>query len=322
MTIASNRTSAGLIDGARLAARASNQSWPGLAGFCPRSPARSAERLCQPVEGRYPWPASARVPVPSTSRMHRCRERLVEAHVQRPPALPREPARLLDRNEALAAACGPDDLDPALAARVETCCWAVDAWTSRSRRSSTSLSDQPAQLDGRRQELVDDRELGGRQRVSALPSATPPLTEHAELLCIYSFSVLLGSEARRHRRSPSRTGIPPRAPPVPIAIDRTDHRNGPQDRKQTGVDGVFVSHALALRHPVGTRLPAAGRRRARRAHAEAIDLVAKKRDEHGRWPLENPHPGPVHFEMEGRAGEPSRWNTLRALRVLRWASAS
>jgi hypothetical protein len=54
--------------------------------------------------------------------------------------------------------------------------------------------------------------------------------------------------------------------------------------------------------------------------AEAIDLVRKKRDQHGRWPLENPHPGPVHFEMEGRAGEPSRWNTLRALRVLRWAS--
>jgi hypothetical protein len=54
--------------------------------------------------------------------------------------------------------------------------------------------------------------------------------------------------------------------------------------------------------------------------AEAIDLVRKKRDEHGRWPLENPHPGPVHFEMEGRAGEPSRWNTLRALRALRWAS--
>jgi hypothetical protein len=53
--------------------------------------------------------------------------------------------------------------------------------------------------------------------------------------------------------------------------------------------------------------------------AEAIDLLRQKRDEHGRWPLENPHPGAVHFEMEGRAGEPSRWNTLRALRVLRWA---
>jgi hypothetical protein len=55
--------------------------------------------------------------------------------------------------------------------------------------------------------------------------------------------------------------------------------------------------------------------------AEALDLLAKKRDESGRWPLENPHPGPVHFEMEGGAGEPSRWNTLRAMRVLRWATA-
>ena len=53
--------------------------------------------------------------------------------------------------------------------------------------------------------------------------------------------------------------------------------------------------------------------------AEAVDLLANKRDRLGRWPLENPHAGPVHFEMEGGAGEPSRWNTLRALRVLHWA---
>ncbi len=56
--------------------------------------------------------------------------------------------------------------------------------------------------------------------------------------------------------------------------------------------------------------------------AEAIDLIRGKRDDLGRWPLENPHPGPVYFEMEGAAGEPSRWNTLRALRVLRWAATS
>ena len=55
---------------------------------------------------------------------------------------------------------------------------------------------------------------------------------------------------------------------------------------------------------------------------EATDLVRGKRDELGRWPLENPHPGPVYFEMEGDAGEPSRWNTLRALRVMRWADAT
>jgi hypothetical protein len=52
--------------------------------------------------------------------------------------------------------------------------------------------------------------------------------------------------------------------------------------------------------------------------AEAIELVEKKRDVHGRWPLENPHAGEVHFDMEFGAGKPSRWNTLRALRVLDW----
>jgi hypothetical protein len=51
---------------------------------------------------------------------------------------------------------------------------------------------------------------------------------------------------------------------------------------------------------------------------EAIELVLGKRRPDGRWPLENPHKGAVHFEMDPGRGEPSRWNTLRALRVLRW----
>jgi hypothetical protein len=55
--------------------------------------------------------------------------------------------------------------------------------------------------------------------------------------------------------------------------------------------------------------------------AEAIALVADKRDEDGRWPLENVHQGPTHLEMEGPEGFPSRWNTLRASRVLRWAGS-
>jgi hypothetical protein len=52
--------------------------------------------------------------------------------------------------------------------------------------------------------------------------------------------------------------------------------------------------------------------------AEAIGLVTARRDAGGRWPLENPHPGRMHFDVDGGEGEPSRWNTLRALRVLRW----
>jgi hypothetical protein len=54
--------------------------------------------------------------------------------------------------------------------------------------------------------------------------------------------------------------------------------------------------------------------------AEAIDLVVGKRDSVGRWPLENIHQGPTHFRMEGEEGLPSRWNTLRAMRVLDWAT--
>jgi len=52
--------------------------------------------------------------------------------------------------------------------------------------------------------------------------------------------------------------------------------------------------------------------------AEAIDLVESRRGADGRWPLENPHPGRLHFAMDEGEGRPSRWNTLRAMRVLRW----
>lgn len=53
--------------------------------------------------------------------------------------------------------------------------------------------------------------------------------------------------------------------------------------------------------------------------AEAIDLVQAKQQPDGTWLLENTHPGQVHFALEDGDGRPSRWNTLRALRVLRWS---
>jgi len=55
--------------------------------------------------------------------------------------------------------------------------------------------------------------------------------------------------------------------------------------------------------------------------AEAIDLVVSKRDRDGRWPLETQYPGNMSVEMDEGEGRPSRWNTLRALRVLDWYSA-
>jgi len=52
--------------------------------------------------------------------------------------------------------------------------------------------------------------------------------------------------------------------------------------------------------------------------AEAIDLVASKRDADGRWPLETRYPGVMPVETDEGVGRSSRWNTLRALRVLDW----
>jgi hypothetical protein len=52
--------------------------------------------------------------------------------------------------------------------------------------------------------------------------------------------------------------------------------------------------------------------------SEAIQVVNGTRDPDGRWPLQNVHPGTAHFELEEGEGRPSRWNTLRAMRVLDW----
>lgn len=51
--------------------------------------------------------------------------------------------------------------------------------------------------------------------------------------------------------------------------------------------------------------------------AEAIELVRARRGADGRWPLQNRYRGKTYFELE-RIGAPSRWNTLRAFRVLKW----
>jgi hypothetical protein len=49
---------------------------------------------------------------------------------------------------------------------------------------------------------------------------------------------------------------------------------------------------------------------------DALDVLRQKRRQDGTWPLQARHPGQTHFEME-TPGRHSRWNTLRALRVLR-----
>ena len=55
--------------------------------------------------------------------------------------------------------------------------------------------------------------------------------------------------------------------------------------------------------------------------ADAIDVLIGKQRRDGRWPLQQRHPGRTWFEME-QVGQPSRWNTLRARRVLDWWNGS
>ena len=55
--------------------------------------------------------------------------------------------------------------------------------------------------------------------------------------------------------------------------------------------------------------------------AEAVELVSAKRDAEGRWPLERRYAGAMPIELGEDEGLPSRWITLRALRVLDWYAA-
>ena len=56
--------------------------------------------------------------------------------------------------------------------------------------------------------------------------------------------------------------------------------------------------------------------------AEAIEIVASKRDAEGRWPLEHAFHEELVVDLGETVGEPSRWLTLQAMRVLRWAEGA
>jgi hypothetical protein len=66
-----------------------------------------------------------------------------------------------------------------------------------------------------------------------------------------------------------------------------------------------LDHFAAARAPRDPRL------------AEPIDRIRRHRRSDGRWACTSRQPGAVHFELE-RAGKPSRWVTLKCLRILKW----
>jgi hypothetical protein len=55
---------------------------------------------------------------------------------------------------------------------------------------------------------------------------------------------------------------------------------------------------------------------------DAVHLVDSRRQPDGRWLLDQAYDEALAFPFGEAVGKPSRWNTLRALRVLRWSKAS
>jgi hypothetical protein len=55
---------------------------------------------------------------------------------------------------------------------------------------------------------------------------------------------------------------------------------------------------------------------------DSIEIVIERRHQNGRWPLNLLHAEYIPLQMETAVGSASRWNTLRALRVLRWYTHS
>ena len=51
---------------------------------------------------------------------------------------------------------------------------------------------------------------------------------------------------------------------------------------------------------------------------EAVAIVVQRRQADGRWLLDLRHRDTLHEDIAGAVGEPNRWITLRALRVLAW----
>jgi hypothetical protein len=95
-------------------------------------------------------------------------------------------------------------------------------------------------------------------------------------------------------------------------------------RRSTGevVDPSFVRFSFPTRYDYDLlrgldHLRAAGAAPDPRVD-EAIRIVREKRRSDGTWLLDGSHAEPLGFAFHESVGEPSRWNTLRALRVLRW----
>ncbi len=158
-------------------------------------------------------------------------------------------------------------------------------------------------------------ELRGRKRLDAL------VVQHHDLRAGSPARIRTGRREQRRGDGgpPARAGVPPRAPPLPPAVDRRGDRARSQGR--CGLDALRLPDLVALRRAAGARVPAPGRRHARRARGRGDRAGRVEARQRRPVAARDRYPGTMPVEMDEGEGQPSRWNTLRALRVLDWYSA-
>ena len=128
---------------------------------------------------------------------------------------------------------------------------------------------------------------------------------------LLEFERATGGSAGGARGPAQRRGVPARARPVP---PQEHGRGRPSRRISSSRFRTTGTTTCCARSTTSGRSGADPDPRM----AEAVEVVRSKRQPDGRWLLDRIHPGRVHFDLEGGVGTPSRWNTLRALRVLEW----
>ncbi len=121
------------------------------------------------------------------------------------------------------------------------------------------------------------------------------------------------------RRNPSRLGAGVRSTSSNEGC--SDARAPAKSSTRPGCSSRFRSAGTTTCCGPSTTSARSGMRRTRGWTKRSSSLRSKQQPD-GTWLLENTHPGKVHFALEDGDGRPSRWNTLRAMRVLGWYDQS
>lgn len=196
-------------------------------------------------------------------------------------------------------------------------------WEKPTRRSETCITGMVLSLlayfdyDDARLDTIADHLLGQQMPDGGWNCRRPRGATHSSVhTTIHALEGLRLYEVRRCRKVKAVRGAQRRAREFLLA-----HRLFRSHRTGQVINPVFTRFAFPPRWHYDVlraldHFQAVGAPRDPRL-ADAIDLVYRSRGEDGRWTLQHSFPGKTYFELE-RRGAPSRWNTLRALRVLAW----